>query len=233
MSRLFALKLFFSQPEIASLVSDPQINIHPAPQVTSYALETAQERGLMFCRPGNEVYEGQVRQSSLDMAGVPADSLDRRRQSAVAAGRPFWPLLVLHPAPPLNLQVVGMHSKAGDLKLNVCKTKQLTNMRAAGKDKFAGLDEPRNMSLDDALEYIDDDEQVRRRRERLRLAATSRWCGLRKIPSPGGLSSASDALRLKACSVDGPDQSLPRQCSGRGDACRAQVLTSSMLRRWR
>ena len=52
---------------------------------TTYALETAQERGLMFVRPGDEVYEGQC---------------------------------------------VGMHAKSGDLKINICKTKQLTNMRA-------------------------------------------------------------------------------------------------------
>ncbi len=54
-------------------------------QVTSYALESAQERGQLFVRPGDQVYEGQV---------------------------------------------VGQCSKAGDLKVNVCKTKQLTNIRA-------------------------------------------------------------------------------------------------------
>lgn len=58
---------------------------HETGDVTSYALETAQERGTMFVRPGEAVYEGQC---------------------------------------------VGMHAKAGDLNINVCKTKQLTNMRA-------------------------------------------------------------------------------------------------------
>eukprot|EP00199_Chlamydomonas_sp_CCMP681_P001353 CAMPEP_0119107554 /NCGR_PEP_ID=MMETSP1180-20130426/11089_1 /TAXON_ID=3052 ORGANISM="Chlamydomonas cf sp, Strain CCMP681" /NCGR_SAMPLE_ID=MMETSP1180 /ASSEMBLY_ACC=CAM_ASM_000741 /LENGTH=678 /DNA_ID=CAMNT_0007093059 /DNA_START=94 /DNA_END=2130 /DNA_ORIENTATION=+ len=57
-------------------------------------------------------------------------------------------------------QCVGQCAKAGDLSINVCRAKALTNMRAAGKDKFFGLDEPRLMSLDDALEYINDDELV-------------------------------------------------------------------------
>eukprot|EP00775_Hariotina_reticulata_P001560 gene1560-1900_t len=72
-------------------------------QVTAYALETAQERGQMFCKPGDQ---------------------------------------------------------AGDLKINVCKAKALTNMRASQSEKKVALDEARIMGLDDALEYITDDEQV-------------------------------------------------------------------------
>jgi len=84
-------------------------------QVTAYALESAQERGVMFCKPGDAVYEGQV---------------------------------------------IGNCNKAGDLKVNVCKSKALTNMRAAQTSKSVALDEPRVMGLDEALEYITDDEQV-------------------------------------------------------------------------
>ena len=57
-------------------------------------------------------------------------------------------------------QVIGIHQRPGDLKVNVCKTKALTNMRAASKDATVVLDEPKDMSLDDALEYIVDDEAV-------------------------------------------------------------------------
>lgn len=56
--------------------------------------------------------------------------------------------------------IIGVHQRPGDLAVNVCKTKALTNMRAAGKDKTQVLDEPRVMGLDDSLEYINDDEQV-------------------------------------------------------------------------
>jgi GTP-binding protein len=61
-------------------------------QVTAYALTSAQERGILFVKPGDQVYEGQV---------------------------------------------TGIHQRSGDLKVNVCKKKALTNMRAAGKDKCA------------------------------------------------------------------------------------------------
>ena len=84
-------------------------------QVTAYALESAQQRGRMFVRPGDEVYAGQV---------------------------------------------VGIHQRAGDLKVNVCKKKALTNMRAAGKDATVVLSDPVAVTLDYALEYVADDELV-------------------------------------------------------------------------
>lgn len=84
-------------------------------QVTAYALESAQQRGRMFVKPGEQVYEGQV---------------------------------------------IGIHQRAGDLKVNVCKKKALTNMRAAGKDATVVLSEPVPVNLDYALEYVADDELV-------------------------------------------------------------------------
>jgi GTP-binding protein len=54
--------------------------------------------------------------------------------------------------------VVGQHIREGDLDVNVCKKKQLTNFRAAGSDEALRLEPPRNLSLDDALEYLADDE---------------------------------------------------------------------------
>jgi GTP-binding protein len=54
--------------------------------------------------------------------------------------------------------IVGEHSKEGDLVVNACKTKKLTNMRAAGADDAVRLTPPRQFSLEQALEYIEDDE---------------------------------------------------------------------------
>ena len=54
--------------------------------------------------------------------------------------------------------IVGEHSKEGDLVVNVCKTKKLTNMRAAGADDAVRLTPPRQFSLEQALEYIEEDE---------------------------------------------------------------------------
>ncbi|MBN1144671.1 MAG: translational GTPase TypA [Bacteroidales bacterium] len=57
-------------------------------------------------------------------------------------------------------QVVGEHCRAGDLVLNVTKSKKLTNMRASGSDEKAKLIPPVKFSLEEALEYIQEDEYV-------------------------------------------------------------------------
>ncbi len=54
--------------------------------------------------------------------------------------------------------VVGEHQRPGDLAVNVCKKKHLTNMRAARADIEIRLTPPRQMSLDEAIEYLSDDE---------------------------------------------------------------------------
>jgi GTP-binding protein len=56
--------------------------------------------------------------------------------------------------------VVGEHSRANDLDVNVCRTKKLTNVRASGKDENVSLTPPRRMSLEQAIEWIDSDELV-------------------------------------------------------------------------
>ena len=57
-------------------------------------------------------------------------------------------------------QVVGEHCKENDIPVNVVKSKQLTNIRAAGKDDAAKIRPARKMSLEVALEYIQEDELV-------------------------------------------------------------------------
>jgi len=54
--------------------------------------------------------------------------------------------------------VVGKHQRPGDLEINVCKKKELTNMRAANADNEARLTTPRHMSLEEAIEYLGKDE---------------------------------------------------------------------------
>jgi len=51
-------------------------------------------------------------------------------------------------------QIVGIHAKENDLKVNVCKAKQLTNMRSAGADEKASTTPPMQLTLEDAVEYI-------------------------------------------------------------------------------
>ena len=57
-------------------------------------------------------------------------------------------------------QIVGIHAKDNDLTVNALRGKQLTNFRAAGKDDDEGLIPPIRFSLEQALEFIDDDELV-------------------------------------------------------------------------
>jgi GTP-binding protein len=56
--------------------------------------------------------------------------------------------------------VIGIHSRDNDLVVNPLKGKQLTNIRAAGSDENILLTPPIRMSLEQALEFIDDDELV-------------------------------------------------------------------------
>ncbi len=56
--------------------------------------------------------------------------------------------------------IIGENARPGDLEVNPLKTKQLTNIRAAGKDEAVRLTPPRLLSLEQALAYIQDDELV-------------------------------------------------------------------------
>ena len=57
-------------------------------------------------------------------------------------------------------QVIGENTRAGDLVINVTKTKQLTNMRKSGTDDKMKIAPPKTFSLEEALEYIQKDEYV-------------------------------------------------------------------------
>ena len=70
-----------------------------------------------------------------------------RGQMFIGAGTPVYAGMV-----------VGSCSRNEDMSVNVCKKKQLTNMRAAGSDEALRLNSPRVMSLEQCLEYLADDE---------------------------------------------------------------------------
>jgi GTP-binding protein len=84
-------------------------------RANGYALFNLQERGSLFVKPGDEVYEGMV---------------------------------------------VGEHARDNDLVVNATKAKQLTNIRAAGSDENIILTPPRKFTLEQAIDYIADDELV-------------------------------------------------------------------------
>jgi len=57
-------------------------------------------------------------------------------------------------------QIVGEHCRDNDLEINICRAKKMTNMRAASADKTVILKPPRTMTLEMALEFIEEDEGV-------------------------------------------------------------------------
>ena len=71
-------------------------------------------------------------------------------------------------------QIVGLHSRDNDLPVNPTKAKQLTNIRAAGTDENLILTPPINHTLEQALEFIEDDELVEVTPESIRLRKKGR-----------------------------------------------------------
>ena len=71
--------------------------------------------------------------------------------------------------------VVGVHQRPGDLRVNVCKQKQLTNMRSATKGIVEGLSPPLELTLDSAVEYISEEELVEVTPESIRMAKQRGW----------------------------------------------------------
>jgi GTP-binding protein len=69
--------------------------------------------------------------------------------------------LFVHPGAPLYTgQIVGEHARAADLVVNPAKGKKLTNMRASGSDESVVLTPPIEMTLEDCIAYVNDDELV-------------------------------------------------------------------------
>jgi GTP-binding protein len=56
--------------------------------------------------------------------------------------------------------IIGEHSRGNDLEVNAMKSKQLTNIRTTSKDEAVRLTPPRQMTLEKAIAYIEDDELV-------------------------------------------------------------------------
>ncbi len=76
-------------------------------------------------------------------------NLEERGPLFIGAGEPVYPGMI-----------IGEHSRGNDLEVNPLKAKQLSNVRASGKDDAVTLTTPQRMSLDRAIAYIADDELV-------------------------------------------------------------------------
>ncbi len=86
--------------------------------------------------------------------------------------------------------IVGEHNRENDLDINVLKAKQLSNVRAAGKDDAMILTPPRKMSLEDMIAYINDDELLEVTPKSMRLR--------KKFLTPNERELAKKAAKAKA-----------------------------------
>jgi len=77
-------------------------------------------------------------------------------------------------------QIIGVNAKSGDLKVNACKTKALTNMRSAGNDEKSNCIPPMQLTLEDAVEYIQDGEFVEVTPDAVRMGKRAKAVGARK-----------------------------------------------------
>ena len=113
-------------PYLGDITMQPHGSLvaHEAGVSTPYALVAAQGRGVMFIKPGVQVYEGMI---------------------------------------------VGQNARSEDIDVNVCKKKQLTNMRASGSDHTEPLHVAKDLSLEEAIEYLGDDELLEVTPKNLRL----------------------------------------------------------------
>lgn len=87
-------------------------------------------------------------------------------ESGTAMAFSLWKLqergpLFIDPAIPVyEGMIIGEHLKGSDLNVNPTKNKKLTNVRASGKDDALNLVPPRKLGLEEAIDYIGDDEFV-------------------------------------------------------------------------
>lgn len=96
-------------------------------------------------------------------------------ESGTAIAYSLWklqdrgPMFIDANVPVYTGMIIGEHTKSNDLEVNCCKSKQLTNIRAAGKDEAIDLIPPRKLTLEQALSYIQEDELLEVTPKTLRL----------------------------------------------------------------
>jgi GTP-binding protein len=87
-------------------------------------------------------------------------------ENGKALGYSLWNLqdrgtLIIEPATDVYVgMIVGIHNRDNDLDVNPCKNKNLTNTRSSGADEAINLVTPKTFTLEEALEFIEDDEYV-------------------------------------------------------------------------
>ncbi len=114
-------------------------------------------------------------------------------ETGTAIAYSLWKLqdrgpMFIDPGVPVYVgMIIGEHTKPNDLEVNPCKSKQLTNIRAAGKDDAIDLVPPRKLSLEQGLSYIQEDELLEVTPKTLRLRKRILDPLARKRAKPGDM----------------------------------------------
>ena len=134
-----------------------------------------------------------------------ADRAGKSNTYALNHLQPRGTLFIGEGTPVYEGMVIGENTRPNDLDVNVVKEKKLTNMRAAGSDEMVQLAPPRYMSLEDAIEFISEDELVEVTPKNIRLRKRVLQAGkrpkkeLRKEPRKGsGKDPGRDRGKEKA-----------------------------------
>jgi len=107
---------------------------------------------------GYEEYKGEIRSETRGSIVATETGVSNNFGLVAAQGR--GKLFMSAGVPTYEGMVVGQNAKSGDVPVNVCKTRELTNFRAKNEGLHDQLEVPITLTLEDALNYIGDDEMV-------------------------------------------------------------------------
>lgn len=139
------MEFVIATKELFGYKSDFIVDTHGTGTISSSFLEYRKDLGQSFKRENGSL--------------VAHESGTTREYGLVAAqGR--GELFIGPGTPVYEGQVVGRNSREKDIRVNVCKEKQQTNQRSAGEGVSEHFNTPKILTLEDALEYIDDSELV-------------------------------------------------------------------------
>ncbi len=125
---------------------------------SEFLTDTRGEGILNSIFDGYQPYKGEIpfRQQGSLVASEQGEAVTYGLHNAQERG-----ILFIEPGTPVyEGMVVGQNQRQGDIEVNVCKKKHVTNIRAAGSDEALRLTPPRKLTLEQALEFIDEDELV-------------------------------------------------------------------------
>ena len=134
---------------------------------SEFLSDTRGEGVLYRSVKGYEIFAGEV--EGRGVGAIVATQEGRATAHALASIQERATMFIAPGAQVYEGQVVGEARRVGDIQVNVCRTKKLTNIRASGRDDAPQVTPPRILTIEAALEWIEDDELLESTPAALRL----------------------------------------------------------------